>query len=753
MRKSASSGMRRRMRIVLFLFLIFGFLVILGRLFLIQIVRGEMYQQRAVEQQTRAVNLGAHRGSIYDRNKNALAQSATVWNICISPAEIDRDRLDQTATDLSEILEIDKEKIIEAANDRASYYKIIKKRVESPVHDAVVQYTIDNDVDGVFDEQDTKRYYINGSLASTVLGFTNYDNQGAYGIESYYNDTLSGTPGLVVSAKNAWGSDMPFKFQQKFPAQNGNSIVLTIDQSIQYFLERNLETAVVEHSIGNRATGIVMNVKTGEILAMATKPDFDPNEPYTLTDPSAVAELAGYVEGTDEYTAKRKELLYNQWRNKAISDPYEPGSVFKIITASTALDNNVLSLNDHFYCDGSISVSDRNISCWKDAGHGGQNFIEAMQNSCNPAFIMVGQRIGAPLFYDYIYEFGLGEPTGIDLPGEATSILPTLETLNKPGKVELASTSFGQTFKITPIQLITAASAAVNGGNLMQPYIVKQVLDPEGNVLETTQPVVKRQVISEETSGTMRMLVEAVVQEGSGSKAAIPGYRIGGKTGTSQKLDLREVDQHILSFVGFAPMDDPEIAVLVMLDEPQLTKVYGSTIAAPVVGAVLQETLPYLGYDAQYTEEELAEREAVTPDLVGMKPHDAQAELTALGLKTRVIGSGGEVLQQIPQAWQTVVKGGTVILYTEEDYINTEIMVPDVVGMTAQEANQAIVGAGLNIQVQGVLADGVSTIVSEQSPAAGTLGVTGDIVTITLIEKPVDEETAAALLIDEELGA
>jgi len=748
MQKSASSKMRGRMRLILILFMLLGFLVIIAQLFKIQIVHGEEYQQSAMEQQTRSVSLGARRGTIYDRNGNTLAKSATVWNVCISPAQMNVETLDEVAGNLSEILGVDKEYILKEAGDRKFYYKCIKRRVDRTIADAVLAYTTENKVDGVFFEEDTKRYYKYGSLASTVLGFTNYDNQGAYGLESYYEKILAGTPGMVVSSKNAWGSDMPFKYQQKYPAQDGNSVVLTIDEAIQHYLEKNLQTAIVEHSIGNRAAGIVMDVKTGAILAMATKPDFDPNDPYTIVNPKDIAELELLEEGTEAYQKRLRQAQYDQWRNKAISDPYEPGSVFKIITASAALDTKSISIHDHFTCNGSFKVSDRTIGCWKAVGHGGQDFIQGMQNSCNPVFIMVGQRVGARLFYDYMDAFGLGEITGIDLPGEADSILQSFDTLNKPGMVELASTSFGQTFKVTPIQLITATSAAVNGGQLMQPYVVKQVVDSQGNVLSTTQPVVKRQVISAETSDLMKMLTEAVVQEGSGSKAAIPGYRIGGKTGTSQKLDLQPRDEHVLSFVGFAPAEDPQIAVLVMLDEPKLSNVFGSVIAAPVVGAVLQETLPYLNIDPQYSEEELADREVEIPDLLGMKPHDAQAELTALGLKTRILGSGGGVIRQIPQPWQKIAKGGTVILYTDEENIKTDIMVPDVVGLTAQEANKTIVNLGLNIELRGKIQDGVPTVVSEQWPLPGAQAQTGEVIVVTLIEKPAEPAPVGAAVSD-----
>ncbi|MDR2933179.1 MAG: stage V sporulation protein D, partial [Oscillospiraceae bacterium] len=475
MPKITTSKMRIRMLVVLILIFVLGFSVIIYRLFKLQILEGETYQGLALQQQTRSTPIGAKRGTIYDTNGNVLAQSATVWNVCISPAQLDKNKLDSTAAGLAEILDVEKADILEKAADTNSYYKRIKVRVERSVADQVLEFTTENDINGVFFEPDTKRYYTYGSLASTLLGFTNYDNQGAYGLEAHYDKVLSGTPGMVVSAKDAWGADMPYKYQQMYAAKDGNSVVLTIDESVQHFLERHLETAIVEHQIGNRAAGIVMDVKTGAIIAMSTKPDFNPNDPYTLQDPAAQAELDQYVSGTKEYNDKRQQLWYDQWRNKAISDPYEPGSVFKIITASTAVDNNLVSLNDSFFCSGVLKVSDRDIHCWQRRGHGQQTFVQGMQNSCNPVFMAVGQRIGGQTLYDYMVNFGLKDPTGIDLPGEAGGIMPSLANLKKEGMVELSSTSFGQSFKVTPLQLITAVSASVNGGKLMQPYILKQV--------------------------------------------------------------------------------------------------------------------------------------------------------------------------------------------------------------------------------------------------------------------------------------
>ena len=741
MQKNSTSKMHIRMLVVLVAVFMMGFLGVVGRLFYLQIIEGESYQLIALEQQTRSTPIGAKRGVIYDTNGNILAQSATVWNVCFSPAQLDEKKINLMAEGLSKILDVDKEKIIADANARGSFYKRIKMRVERSVTDEVLAFATENDIDGIFFEPDTKRYYKYGSLASTLLGFTNYDNEGAYGLEAYYNSVLSGTPGMVVSLKDAVGADMDAKNQQMYAAKDGNSIVLTIDESIQHFVERNIKTAMIEHNIGNGAAGIVMDVNTGAIVAMATEPNFDPNEPYALS-PGSQALLEELSPESQEYKDLRRDLQYAQWRNKAISDPYEPGSVFKIVTAAGAVDNNLVNINDHFFCSGELQVADRTISCWKHGGHGDQDFIQGMQNSCNPVFMTIGQRMGGPVLYDYMKSFGLMAPTGIDLPGEAEGIPPTLANLSKDSMVELSSTSFGQSFKVTPLQLITAVSAAVNGGKLMQPYILKQVRDAQGNVIETTQPTVQRQVISEESSKIMQLLVESVVDGGSGRNAAIPGYRIGGKTGTSEKLDLKfqtGLEKYVLSFVGFVPMENPQYAVLVMLDEPA-EAAYGSTIAAPVVGAIMNEMLSYLGYEPQLTEEELAEKEVKVPSLIGRKPHDAQSALIEIGLATRFVGEGSTVIRQIPQEWQTMPKGGTVILYTDEEKIATDISVPDVVGLNAQEANKIITEKRLNVEIRGVTADGVETVVEQQWPLAQTEATTGDVVIITLIEKPKETE-------------
>ena len=738
--KTTTNKMKKRINFVLACMILVGFVGLIFKLYIIQIVEGEKYQKMAINQQMRSTSIRANRGTIYDANMKPLAKSATVHNVVISPNDIkDETERELIAQGLSEILDVDYEMVLERSRKTGSYYERIKTKVEQDVADQVTQFALDHDITAIYLEEDTKRYYPYGSLASTVLGFTGSENQGAYGLESYYNKVLSGTDGMVVSAKNAWGTDMPFRYQQIYDAQDGNSLVLTIDETIQHYLEKHLETAVAEHEVHNRAVGIVMNVNTGEILAMATKPDFDPNEPLVLGDPQvaqAVEELN--TEGNEEeYKKALSDAQFAQWRNKAISDPYEPGSVFKLITAAAALETHTVDpYNEVFNCPGYYIVAGRRIGCWKHAGHGDLNFAGAIKGSCNPVFIQVGQRLGADNFYNYLDLFGFTSPTGIDLPGEADAYLHSLETLQDKNMASLSSASFGQTFKVTPIQLIAAVNATINGGKLMQPYVVSQVLDPNGNVVSSTQPTVKRQVISEDISKLEATLAEQVVMatDGSGRKANVPGYRIGGKTGTSEKIDAKEdgvVTKYTLSFYGFAPADDPEIAILVALDEPEDGSAYGSTIAAPVVGSIFADILPYLGFEPEYTEQELAVADVKAPVLVGLKIHDAQSNLTQEGLKSRVIGSGSTVVRQMPGVYEPSPKGGTVILYTDEDTEPTTAVVPDVVGLSGMQANQTILNAGFNIRIAGESIENTASQAVSQEPAAGTEAEIGTVVTVT----------------------
>ncbi len=723
---STTVQMKKRILALILVVSVLGSSIIIGRLFQLQVVQAEDLQKRAARQQMRVTSLSAQRGTIYDRNGEILAMSGTVWTVYLSPVDIDsEEERSLVAKGLAEILDVSEEFVLEKSH-RNTYYEIIKKKIERPLADEVTQFIADNKISCVGLEEDYKRYYPYGSLASTVLGFTGSENQGAYGIEAYYDSALSGTNGQIVSAKNAWGTDMPFKYEKMYEAQNGNDLVLTIDVNIQRFVDKHLEQAVIEHEVQNKACAIVMDVQTGEILAMSTKPDFDPNTPNVIYDKNVQAQL-------DEITDKKQkeeallEAQYAQWRNKAISDPYEPGSVFKIITSSAVLEEKVIGLNNTFTCTGEYESGGIKYHCWKLAGHGTQDFAKSLQNSCNPAFISYGQALGKEKFREYFQAFGLTKPTGVDLPGEAGSIYHTEENF---GVTELSSSSFGQTFKVTALQLITAVSAAVNGGELMQPYVVQKVVDDEKNIVSQTKPVIKRQVISNETSATMALLCEGVVSEGSGRKAQLPGFRIGGKTGTSEKLGKGDSDWKILSFVGFAPADDPQIAVLVMLDEPKLDDPYGSTIAAPIVKNMLADILPYIGMEPQLDVDQ--NTNVPTPELSGVMLEEAQAQLIDLGLKARIVGDGDSVLKQVPEEGYEIPYGGTVILYTDETELAQSVAVPNVLGKTGKQANAAILNAGLNIKIEGDFADNVQTQVVSQSPQPEEMVQPGTVVTVTV---------------------
>ena len=749
MSKAPSAKMRVRMIGVVVGMTVLGFLVLIIRLFQLQVIDGQMYQQRALGQQLRTTTIAAARGTIYDANGLPLATSATVWNVFLSPADLVESQLDSIAQGLSEILDVEEQTILDAAEKTSSYYEVIKRKIEQDVHDEVVAFIQDNGIKGVYMEEDTKRYYPYGDLASTVLGFTNSDGDGAYGLESYYDNLLSGTDGQVVSLKDAWGGDMTQHYQEMYSAQDGYNITLTIDETIQHYLEKHLEAAVVEQGVKERAVGIVMDVNTGAILAMATENDFDPNEPTVVTDPDAIAELESYEDkDSEEYLNALSQAQYDQWRNKAISDPYEPGSVFKLITAAAALETNAVSLTDTFYCPGYHIVAGVRIGCWYDQGHGTQDMAAAVRHSCNPAFMMIGERLGAERFYEYFEAFGLTEPTGIDIPGEAIpnpSLYHSLESLKSNNGIQLASSSFGQTFKVTPLQLITAVSATINGGYLMKPYVVAQVTDQDGNIVSTTEPTVVRQVISEETSAIIRDMGEQVVAnkvDGSGKNAYVPGYRIGGKTGTSEKLDEKEdgvVTKRISSFLGFAPANDPQIAVLVMLDDPQLLNVYGSIVAAPVVANIMSDVLPYLGIEPQYTEEELANMDVAVENYVGQVSQDALATLVRSGLQGEVVGDSGTIVKQIPAYGQTIPKNGTVILYTDkaaEETVTTTM--PNLIGLNAQQVNQTLTNARLNLSVgSGDISTGTAIAV-KQSIGEGETVEIGTVITVDFISTDVE---------------
>ena len=702
----------------------------------IMIINGEKYQSKASEQQLYDSLVTAPRGDIYDRNMQILATSTTAWTVYITPNGIKkisddakREKVRTTiAKGLSEILEVDYQTVYDNTN-KNSYYVIVKKKIDKETADKVRQFIKDNkDLEitkyiGL--DQTTKRYYPNDSLASVVIGFVGADEQGLAGIESYYDAELTGIAGRVVAAKNAAGTDMPFTYEKVEEAQKGNSLVLTLDSYIQHTAEKYLQTAIEQNQIAERGAAVVMNVKTGAILAMAVKGDFNPNQPFVLSaeDQAKVDALEG-----EEKDKLKGELLNRQWRNKAVSDTYEPGSVFKVVTASIAIEENLVNKNNSFYCNGRTTVAGQGYGCWKHGGHGTQNLGMAIANSCNPAFITIGQLIGVSTFSKYFKAFGFAEKTGIDLPGESRS---TYHKEEKMGVVELASSSFGQTFNVTPVQLLSAISAAVNGGYLVQPHLLEKTVNENGKVVKTTTTSYKRQVISETTSATMRELMEFVAQNGA-KNSLVTGYRIGAKTGTSQKVAKIQQTGDKYLYIGscatVAPIDDPEIAVFVMLDEPKGSNYYGGVISAPVNSKIMADVLPYLGYEPSYTEEELKKLAIEVPDTVGLGVDDAKGKLTTAKLQYKIVGSGEKVIRQLPEAGNKVISGGVVMLYTEQSE-NTTVTVPDFRGLTATEANTAAANAGVNIEFSGNTATG-GLKAYNQSVAPGTSVEAGSIITV-----------------------
>ncbi|MBO5852806.1 MAG: PASTA domain-containing protein [Clostridia bacterium] len=705
------------------------------RLTKIMIIDGEKMQSLASEQQLYDTLVSAPRGDIYDSKMNLLAKSDTAYTIYLMPngiKDLTKEKQEkvktQIATGFSQIFEIDFDTAY-AYTEKQTYYVIVKKRVDKSVADKVRAFLAENSDLGlaryVGIDETTKRYYPNENLASVVLGFVGDDNQGLSGLESYYDSTLTGVAGRVVAAKNAHGSDMPFSYQIVEEAKQGNSLVLTIDSYIQHIAEKYLEQAVEVNKASNRGACVIMNVNTGAVLGMAVKGDFNPNEPFVLSE--ADEELLS----KENSTVTRNELLNKQWRNKAVSDTYEPGSVFKILTAAMALEENVTKLDQRYNCGYTIYVAGQVYHCHKKGGHGSLNFKEAMIGSCNPVFITVGQLLGTSTFSKYFEAFGFSKKTGIDLPGEATSVY---HKQDKMGPTELASSSFGQTFKITPMQLIAAASAAVNGGYLLKPYVVSKIVDNEGNIVKSTEKTIKRQVVSETTSEKLREILKAVVEKGV-KNAYVAGYGVGGKTGTSEKVaEMQATGErglYISSFMGFAPIDDPEIAVLVMIDEPRGDTHYGSTVAAPVASEILSDILPYLGYEPQYTEEELKNFAVKVPNLTNKTVEDAKKELSNLGLTVKVVGDGENVIKQLPVFGETLNKDGRVIIYTTEtEDVDTITTVPDFSGMTVGEANTAAYGAGLNIKYSGNTTSGSGARAYDQDIKANTEVTLGTTVTI-----------------------
>lgn len=697
----------------------------------IMIVNGEDYKAKAAAQQLSDTTLSAKRGDIYDCNYEVLATSATAWTVYITPQDIETEEERKTiAKGLSEILELDYDKVYKQTQKK-TYYEKIKSRIEKTVADKVRTFISEHKLGSIVGlDETTKRYYPNNSLASTVLGFVGTDNQGLSGLESYYDENLAGTDGRVRAAKNARGADMPFSYEKIVEAQTGNSLVLTIDKYIQYVAEKYLEKAVEENNVTNRGCVVAMDPNTGGILAMATKPDFDPNTPFAITDERTLAALEELKE-TEEYNAAFSKAQKEQWRNKAISDTYEPGSVFKVVTGSAALEEDVVFLSNSFSCPGYIVIAGTRYSCHKHAGHGTQSLGGAFANSCNPAFIQIGQSLGVKSFFKYFQSYGLTEKTGIDLPGETSPIAGvTYHDGSTMTNIDLASESFGQGFNVTPIQLITAISAAVNGGYLVQPHVVSKIVDVDNNTVKNYETKQKRQVISTETSELICTLLESVVSKGSGKNAYVPGYSVGGKTGTSQKLSSEDTSARVASFCGFAPTDNPQIVVLVVLDEPHGPIIYGGTIAAPVAGSILSDVLPYMGIEPTYTDEELSSVSVSTPDVTAKTVADAKNAITAAGLSVRVVGNGDTVQRQMPSAGQPISKSGTVVIYTGAEQ-SVMIEVPDFTGKTVAQANALAAEYKLNIKFSGYSLSGSSIVAYSQSIEPGVSVEIGSVITVS----------------------
>lgn len=756
--RGPTKSMLRRTLILLVVCGIVAFIVLAAKLFQLQIIDHDKYESLALSQQVRETSTSATRGTVYDTNMNVLAMSADVDNIFISPAEIAKYEEDPAliASGLSQILGVDYNDILEKTKNVESWYVTIARKVEADVSDQVREFKSSNNLKGVHLESDTKRYYPYGSLACHVIGFVGTDNYGLGGIEAEYNSVLTGTAGRTVRATTAAGTDLLFtQFEDYYGASDGANTVLTIDSTIQNYIEKHLQQAVEDYDIQNGAGAIAMNVKTGEILAMASINGFDLNNYLDVSE--GVQELADEAETDDEKNKIISDAQQLQWRNKCLSDTYEPGSTFKIITLSMALQEGTVSLSDHFNCTGRISVigdaEGEGRNCWKTEGHGDQTLTQAVQHSCNVAFIQIGQKVGAETFYKYCQSFGLlnlpdnpdARPTaitGIDLAGESGSIWWSQnEFYNKQNRTQLAAASFGQTFNITPLQLITAVSACVNGGNLMEPYVVRQLTDNDGNVIYNREPTVVRQVISEETSATVCEILEKVVGDpvdGTGKNAYVAGYRIGGKTATSEKVS-HEVEtgqkDYIVSFVGFAPMDDPQIAILTFLDSPsQSSGIYisGGQMGAPTVGAMFADILPYMGVEAQYTDEEEANLDKSVPSITGMSVDAAKKALEDAGFNYRVLGAGSEVTNQLPSAHAVIAAGSQIIIYADaEPSASLEDMI-DLTDLTYSIARDRLSYYGLFISTDSSVSDPDTQRVTAQSIEIGTKIEHGTVINVSL---------------------
>ena len=748
-RVRGDSGQQRRIFYTALCLGLAAFVPVSLRLYSLMVTDYEYYARLALRNQTRTTTVSADRGTIYDRNMNVLACNKGVENIYLDPHELKQSKADVPAISqaLGEILDADPAWIAEQASDLKMRYKQIGKKVDAQTAAQVREYINEYGISGIHLEPGTMRTYPYGTLAAQVIGFTNDSGTGSEGIEASYNAYLEGDAGSVITTKGNNEMDMPFSYENYIGATQGCSLILTLDATVQACLEKQMQTAIDRYAVQNGAFGMVMDVNTGEILAMATLGSYDPNNYLEILDTETVQQLeqmrlsylmepaqsSAYTAGKEAYAQALHLAQLKQWRNRCLSDGYEPGSTFKVLTLAAALDCGAVDLDTGFQCSGAQQIPGRAqlLHCWRSTGHGSQQTAQALQNSCNLAFANIGLRLGGERFYEYIQKFGVLEKTGIDLAGESKGVFfdkSLIVDTEKWGTASLTSASFGQTFKLTPLQLVRAIASVVNGGYLLEPYLVSEVVDAQGNTVLKQEPTVLRQVISAETSETMCGLIRSVVTDGTAKNATVSGFDIGGKTGTSEKIDVfdengQRVQDKIVSFVGVAPMDDPQYIVLVALDTPsRSTGIYisGGVMAAPTVGAVMADILPYLDVERNYAEDDAAGRQVILDDMTGLTAEQAQKLLKEQGLTATAVGGGEAVTAQIPAPGECVPGDSQVILYFGEDPAERLVTVPDFTGMNRQQASDTAGSLGLYILVCGNDSLSYDVVVTAQSEAKDT---------------------------------
>lgn len=734
--KGPAQRLRQRTAILILLILVLGFGAAVLRLTYLTTIQSSELQESAVDLQLADTTVSAKRGTIYDANGNVLAESASVWQVVMSPVNFKNDKQRQAAAKgLSEIFDLEYNDVLDDTKQQ-SHYVVVKRRIESDEREKVLELidTLKKDYScsGVIQLlDDYKRYYPKNSLASSVIGFTGSDDQGLEGIEYEYDSYLSGTPGRIITAQNARGTDMPFRYEQNVESEDGNNVYLTIDETIQSICEKYMQKGVEDNNVLNKGVCIAMDVNTGAILAMVTTDGYDLNNPY---------ELSAKEKKKIKSTAKSKQAeaesaaLSAMWRNKAVADTYMPGSVFKMCVASAALEENLVNEKTSFTCTGSISVEGETIHCSNISGHGTQNFVEVISNSCNPAFIQIGQMLGAGKFRQYYQGFGFSDKTGIDLPGEAED---SFWKEGKMGGVDLAVASFGQNFTITPIQMITACAAVSNGGYVVQPHVVSKITDSKGNVIKTVDKKVKRQVISDDTSKKMNEYLEYNTERQGAAAGYISGYKVAGKTGTTEKRGVTKFESsfsedYISSFCGYAPADDPQIAMLVFFDTPDGDAYYGSQVSSPVFINIMSEVLPYLDVKTSYTDEELGYVDASAGDYTGVSVDEAKTAVEADGFTATVKGNGSTVISQIPTVSSGLQKGGSIVLYTDSDSQSETVSVPSLIGLSPDEVNNVASAYGLNVSFSGATTSSGAS--SSQNIEAGTSVSPGTVITVSFAD-------------------